>query len=252
MANSVAQGMGGNRYATSLKRAPSESQPKTQHTILTCIGGKGAGTMLVLPLPVNIGSNTNASWEQADAGLMAHMSAGKPAAETIKDMVAAGLAETDRRAIEMLASGILGAGGDSAIQKRAGSLINPAKENYFRGSDCRSIQLTFNLIPLNKGDSEEYNNIIKDLQQFSVPSVKGGQTGRIMKYPSSWYIMFRPHTYLPQYKEAVLTNMTVDYSATGKTYLHEGGAPTQINLTLNFTELTILTYEDVSTGASYG
>lgn len=251
MANSIATKMAQIRYRTQLHRAATESQPNIDYTTLTAKGGKAGGGKIIFPLPVNIGSNTNASWEQADAGLMAHMSQGKPAPETAKDMIAAGLAETDRRAIEMLANGILGAGGDRAYQKRVGSLINPAKENYFRGSNCRTIQLTFNLIPLNQDDTETYKEAIFTLQKNSVPSVPGGQTGRIMRYPASWNIEFNPDTYLPNFKEAVLTNMTVDYSATGKTYLHEGGGPVQINITLNFTELTILTLENLE-GGIYG
>ena len=248
MANSIASKMANPRYRRQIYRAATESQPNIDYCTLTAKGGKGGGGTIIFPLPVNIGSNTNASWEQADAGLMAHMSQGKPATDTAKDMIAAGLAETDRRAIEMLANGILGAGGDRAYQKRVGSLINPAKENYFRGSDCRSIQLTFNLIPLNRDDTNTYKDAIHTLQKNSVPSVPSGQTGRIMHYPASWEIKFNPDTFLPSFKEAVLTNMTVDYSAMGKTYLHEGGGPVQINLTLNFTELTILTLEDLEDG----
>lgn len=251
MAQTVAQRMGTPRFAKPILRASSESNPNTDYCTLTAIGGSAGGGKIILPLPVNIASNTNATWEQADAGLMAHMAQGKPATNTAKDMIAAGLAETDRRAIEMIASGILGSGGSQAYQKRVGSLINPAKENYFRGSECRSIQLTFNLIPLNKEDTNIYHDAIVTMQENSVPSVPGNQTGRIMKYPASWHIQFKPSKYLPHYKEAVLTNMSMDYSATGKTYLHDGGGPVQINLTLNFTELTILTYEDIL-GGIYG
>lgn len=251
MTNSVAQKMGSPRFNNSITRAKSEELKWASYCQLVSTGGNNGGSCLILPMPVSVSSNTGVSWEQSDAGLKAMLSEGKSSTDTAKDMISAGLAETDRRAVEMIASGILGQGGDKAYQKRAGSLINPAQENYFRGSDCRNIQLVFNLIPLSSEDTEVYRMIIHLLQKNSVPSVPNGQAGRIMHYPSSWQIDFKPDRFLPVYKEAVLTNVTTDYSATGKTYLHDDGGPVQINLSLNFTELTILTREDVE-GGIYG
>jgi hypothetical protein len=252
MTNSVAEKMDTPRYSQSILRSNTESIPDTNITMIT---GKNHGSTIakvILPFPNNITTSTGASWEQADAGLMAFMNEGKGNYETIKDQIASGVGQIDRKTIEMISNGVFGSNGAKGYQKRVGSLLNPARENYFRGSECRSIQLSFILIPLSKEDSQIYRRIIKTLQENCVPSVPDGHTGTIMHYPASWEIAFRPIDFLPIFKEAVLTNINIDYAATGKPYLHSDGAPVQWSLSLSFTELTILTKEDLTSGRSYG
>jgi hypothetical protein len=47
---------------------------------------------------------------------------------------------------------------------------------------------------------------------------------------------------------AVLTDMTVNYSPQGQFNTFENGMPTQINITLQFTELSTLTKEKIQDG----
>jgi hypothetical protein len=247
MANSVAQGMGSPRYAKPLIRASTESIPGTDKVMLTSSGGSS----IILPFPTNIGSTTTTSWEQADAGMSASVLNQKSLSDSMKEAYSQFEASFGHKAKSMIAQGILGDGAAKAMANRTGEIVNPAKENYFLGSDFRSFNLTFNLIPVNAGDTATYKEAILALQKGSLPSVPQGQTGRMMKYPDSWNIIFMPGEYLPKYKEAVLTNLTVDYSAAGKTYLHVGGGPVQMNLQLSFTELTVLIKEEVGNEA-YG
>jgi len=247
MANSVATGMGSPRYAKPIIRASTESNPKTDICMLTSTGGD----KIILPLPTNIGSSTVTSWEQADAGMAAAVLDQKNLADSAKETFSQFQASLGFKAKSMAANLILGDGADKALAKRSGQIVNPAKENYFLGSDFRSFSLVFNLIPINAGDTKTYKEAILALQRGSLPSVPQGQTGRMMKYPDSWNIIFQPGEFLPKYKEAALVTMAMDYSAAGKTYLHKGGGPVQINLTLNFTELTVLIKEEVGNEA-YG
>ena len=72
--------------------------------------------------------------------------------------------------------------------------------------------------------------------------------GAFFQYPDEFLITFPSDQFLFKIGTSVLTSFTVDYTPDGGSYFHVNGAPVSVAMSLQFTELDILTKTEIGEG----
>ena len=160
-------------------------------------------------------------------------------------------------------------GGQAAIENLTKKVRNPHIAFLFKGVNQRTFSFEFNFTPQNLREVEEVHNIIKTFKKHALPELD--QSQRFLRYPSLFDISYRSNFnqtanetsngFLYKLKPSVITNIGVDYSGGGVFSTFEdqtmqdldgkiiGGAPaTNIKLTLDFAETSLLTRQDIVEG----
>ena len=163
-------------------------------------------------------------------------------------------------------------GGQSALENLTKKVRNPHIAFLFKGVNQRTFSFEFNFTPQNLREVEEVHNIIKVFKKHALPELDESQ--RFLRYPSLFDISYQSsfnqstpdqletgNGFLYRLKPSVITNIAVDYSGGGVFSTFEdqamqdldgkiiGGAPaTNIKLTLDFAETSLLTRQDIVEG----
>ena len=135
----------------------------------------------------------------------------------------------------------------AALSAGSGLAANPKKEQIFKGVDRRSFVFKYLFSPRNAEESSNVRNIIKTFKYHMHPEYKD-ENNFLYIYPSEFDITYfqsdKENLNLHRHTSCVLTNMTVNYTPGGGTFAtFPDGSPTQIEVTLSFTELAMLTKE---------
>jgi hypothetical protein len=140
------------------------------------------------------------------------------------------------------------AGGLSAA---TGLAANPRKEQVFKGVDFRTFQFDYQFFPR---DVDEANNVLRIIEEFKVhmhPEFKDNNNFLYI-YPSEFDISYfqggTENLNLHRHTSCVLTEMNINYTPNGAFTTFPNGMPTQINVTMNFRELGLLTKQKVMDG----
>jgi hypothetical protein len=146
----------------------------------------------------------------------------------------------------------LGSNVREALNQGLGIADNPQNFLLFKQIDFRKFNFEFILTPESQQEAQLINQIIYLFRFHSVPEVASGTTGRFFVPPSQFDIDIlhngAVNTYIPHINTCVLTNMTVDYGASGHWVTHVDGMPNQVIMNLSFTEMAILTKDLVQNG----
>ena len=139
----------------------------------------------------------------------------------------------------------------AAMSAMTGLAPNPMKEQVFKGVDFRTFTMDYQFAPRN---AAEASNVLKIIQAFKYhmhPEYKDSGNFLFL-YPSEFDISYfhagQENMNIHRHTSCVLTDMDVNYTPNGNFSTFEGGMPTQINLSLSFKELTILTKELIAQG----
>lgn len=220
-------------------------------------------TAILLPMPISAVSATYAAdWQATNLGAAggtldrfnAAAAAMKVDASTIGNIISAGKAgvgDPNQFAAIVGYSSIpeeLKAG----LEKNAGYALNPRTEVVYKGTPNRTFQFEFKLSPKNKNEAMQIERMIQTLKFAQAPSLTG-QFGSWLKYPDDFDIGFyfngqlNPHVH--KISSCAMTNFTVDYSGgAGGMPTFKDGFPQSIMLSMQFTELEMITKERISEG----
>lgn len=192
---------------------------------------------MVLPIPKKINESQTLTWEQDSATRMAAgigaMFAG-PAA-----------AASETQALGSAANFL------SAL---AGQQINPYLFMYFKSPNYKEFSFTWTFAPNNQRESQALANIINQFKANSLPAF--GYT--FMNYPNIALIRLMPSDMLGnlQFKPCAITSVLVDYTGAGPSFFksspgnsESSGAPTVVNLTVNFKEIQLWDRREIGNGA---
>lgn len=129
-----------------------------------------------------------------------------------------------------------------------GQVINPHVEVLFKGVDFRKFTFDFDFYPKTEAEQEQVREIISEFRFHMHPELADvGGSNRFFLFPSEFDISFyhkeEENKHMFALSSCALTNVTVDYTATGFFATHSQGEPVGIKMTLDFTELEILTKE---------
>lgn len=216
-------------------------------------------TAIALHIPNNWNIRYGVQYEDTDTfGAQALMAGGAAivggAGNTIGALMerdGAGAAQALRSAGGELAPIVAAAGLNAtplggALSAMSGVATNPKKEQVFKGVDFRTFQFDYQFYPRNAAESDNVKRIIDEFKYHMHPEFKD-TGGFLFTYPAEFDIYYYAggdeNNYVHRHTACVLTSMNVNYSPQGQFTSFESGAPTQINLTLEFKELAIMTKE---------
>jgi hypothetical protein len=130
----------------------------------------------------------------------------------------------------------------SALSLSSGTSLNPFKETVFESVDFRSFAFKYKFFPKNKKESDDVYNIIKTFKFHMHPEMSEGKLFFI--YPSEFNIAYyfgsEENGYFHKFATCVLESMDVNYGGEQFSSFRDG-SPTEINMSLTFRELEILT-----------
>ena len=141
--------------------------------------------------------------------------------------------------------------GQNAISNISGLAANPKKEQIFKGVDFRTFTFDYQFFPRSRTELQNVQNIIYLFKLHMHPEFKT-TNNFLYLYPSEFDIVhyhgFEENIHLPKHTSCILTEMVVNYAPQSQFTTFEGGAPTQINMTLTFKELSQMTKERIQEG----
>ena len=146
--------------------------------------------------------------------------------------------------------GAFGAGDvQSAISKASGTALNPFKEVVFESVDFRSFNFKYKFFPKNANESQAVQNIITLFKIHMHPELSAGRLFFIApsEFQITYYFDSAPNRYFHKFRPCALESMDVSYGGEQFTAFKNGN-PTEINMTLTFRELEILTRASIKEG----
>ena len=208
-----------------------------------------------LHMPAEIGDTLSAEWS-ADSDMMntalalgkrymelqnkvGSVGQGSGAGDAAKAVIAAGIEGAD-----LFASKI----GDALqipfldaitkpMMRRKRRATNPHEAHFFQDVEFRTFEFTHKLIPFNQDEAEVIRKICHWFRFFASPR-KANATH--YEYPAEWHIGFYNddtlNPYLPQIYRCVLTGVNINYTGSSTWSMHSDGSPTDLELSLEFTE----------------
>jgi len=142
-----------------------------------------------------------------------------------------------------------GPGLDDALSASSGTSLNPFKETVFESVDFRSFVFKYKFYPKNKKESADVFRIIETFKFHMHPEMSDGNLFFI--YPSEFNITYyfgqQRNSYFHKFTTCVLESMDVSYG--GEQFSSfRNGEPTEINVSLTFRELEVLTKSMINQG----
>lgn len=138
-----------------------------------------------------------------------------------------------------------------AVSAALGIAANPKMEQTFKGVDFRKFTFDYQFFPRDIKEAQNVMNIIYQFKFHMHPEFKS-DLNYVWIYPSEFDISYytggveNPH--LHKHTSCVLEEMNVNYTPNGQFAVFSNGMPTQINVSLSFKELQILSKETVAGG----
>jgi hypothetical protein len=137
----------------------------------------------------------------------------------------------------------------SAMSAASGTSLNPFKETVFESVDFRSFAFKYKFYPKNKIESDAVYNIINTFKFHMHPEMSDGKFFFI--YPSefdiTYYFGSEENGYFHKFATCALESMDVSYGGEQFSSFRDG-SPTEINMSLTFRELEILTKRMITEG----
>jgi len=157
-------------------------------------------------------------------------------------------------AVKNVNSGIAGEFGDAAgaFSAATGQAVNPFKAQLFKNMGFRTFSFDYVFLPKNKSEYEQVQKIIKTFKLYMHPTLSPDKF--FMGYPAEFNIEYQyrengHNKNLYRISSCALTNMKVDYGGSDfMTFKDTDGAPAEINMSLAFTELELLTRARIEAG----
>jgi len=121
---------------------------------------------------------------------------------------------------------------------------NPYQAVFFTSPNFRTHSFSYTLFAKNENESETIRRIIRELKKAMLPSITPNTL--FFRYPKVFEISFRHDDHLFEIGTSVMTQFDVNYHGEGTpSYFDETKAPTNVQISMSFQEVNILTSEDV-------
>ena len=220
---------------------------------------KRIDTAIALHMPTELNTAYNVSWDTESLdGTSAMMGIG----DNVLNAMKFGAKGTGNSIEELktalstgssfLASATLGAGPGQFVAKSSGTAGNPKKEQLFKSVNHRSFSFSYQFFARSPEEAQNIQNIIKLFKMHMHPEYKRNTGNFLYVYPSEFDIFYYhngvENMHLHRHTSCVLENMTVQYTPLGQFTSFTDGQPVQINITLQFKELALLSKELIEDG----
>jgi len=203
---------------------------------------------IALHIPNQLNINYSMDWQSEDtfmfqAAAMANREVGKAVATMGAKSNLMGTAGGIASNIALNNGPIAG-----ALSASSGLAANPMKEQVFKNVNFRKFTFDYTFSPRDPGEAKAIKKIISTFKLHMHPEYKD-KNNFVFIYPSEFDIYYyqggTENLNLHRHPSCVLTDMNVNYTPNGQFTTFEGGMPTQINVTLSFLELAILTKDQI-------
>ena len=203
-------------------------------------------TAIALHIPNQLSVRYGMQWSEQDTA----------AVQGVADALQAGLSK--QGAVNRLGSIGREGAASFALQKMPGAASaalgiasNPKMEQTFRGVDFRKFTFEYQFFPRDVIEAQNVLNIIEQFKLHMHPEFKS-ELNYVYIYPSEFDIMYYTggveNLNLHKHTSCVLEEMNVNYTPNGAFSVFPNGMPTQINVSLGFKELQLLSKETVEGG----
>lgn len=214
-------------------------------------------TAIALHVPNQLNIHYSTVYQQDDLGVIgtaAALAAANPEiANKLSHLSLTGI--TDDLKAMFKAGGSARAGVAAATVKNSQGLSffsglagNPRLEQLFKGVNFRQFSFEYQFYARNQQEANNILNIIYLFKYHMHPEFKD-PSNFLFLYPSEfdiqYYIGEGENKKLHSHTSCILTDMSINYTPNGSFQTHEDGMPNQINVALQFTELSILTKEKI-------
>lgn len=146
----------------------------------------------------------------------------------------------------------------NSISAKLKRIRNPHLEFLFKGVGTRQFTFEFRFNPWNEREADIARSIIESFKFNMHPKKTNvNVAGVFLEYPNTFQITYHSHgvenLWLNKIGRCALVSMDVDYAAAGTSAFlrakgDQGSPPADVNITLNFIELDILTQESMAKG----
>lgn len=253
---------GGDARSKSSTEIPVSGQRSGSEKIASVIGGisqslgisssvisgntyKSLDAAICLYVPAGISNTYSVNWQTTDLGA---------------DAVGVGI---DALGNALQSGGMLEAGGSlfsSALSRGGVSMLgtdyaqytagkvpgNSKEQQLFKSVGFRKFNFNYTFSPRSPGEANSVLDIIRMFRYHMLPEY-ADKSKFIFVYPSRFQVVYmidgHENTYIEKQMTAVLTDMSVTYSDGAQFTTFQDGMPTQIKMSLNFTEIALPTKE---------
>ena len=138
---------------------------------------------------------------------------------------------------------------NSLIARGSGAILNPNLESLFQGVKLRQFPFTFELFPRNAREAEEVKNIIRVLKRsMAARNNKNSGGGVLIKQPDIFQLRYmkgsEEHPFLNKFLPMHLTDMKINYAASGTYSTFYDGTPSHMSVSCSFQEVNPVYQED--------
>lgn len=214
-------------------------------------------TTIVLYMPPEITTNYAADWTPTELGMAADLAnklKGQESwADIFKSAGASGAKHLGDWANQWNGLNLKDA---ASLGKRM--IINNHQEVIFNGITFRQFNFNFRFTPESEAEALNVDNIIRAFKFYSAPELLNGWAGRFWIYPAEFDIQYyangKENLFLNKISTCALTNMQVNYTASGHWSAFRGhqdiqGSPSVCtDIALQFIELELMTKKRILEG----
>lgn len=250
----------GSRYNGSRYKVVDGEIPRYQQTSSGSLARKMQGSTrridksIALYIPNNIQTSYGADWKTSDLGMvgtvidaatglgdLTTVAGWKQAWNAAKTVVPNALVNTLASATQTLTNVNV----EDAKNMYMRTISNPYTEVIFNGVQNRTFSFSFKFIPKSQKEQDQIKKIIETLRFHRAPEIKYGNVNNYMLFPSEFDIMFFhknvENKYIFKISTCGMTNMTINQGGDSHFATHADGSPFFTEMTLEFTELEVLT-----------
>jgi hypothetical protein len=146
---------------------------------------------------------------------------------------------------------------DQVLARSSGQVLNQNVELLFNGVTLRSFKFSFKLTPRNPNEAEQVYYIIESLK-LNMAAKVNSEDPFFLSTPNVFELTYKQgkdrHPFLNNFKQCVLTDMSINYTGEGTYAVYDDSTPVSIILDLGFKELEPiydLDYDDNLPGVGY-
>jgi hypothetical protein len=208
-------------------------------------------TAIAMHVPNQLQIRYGMQWGDEDTGaLQMATTASEELLAAVSAGSAKGLSDPAQAIITNLALSSKGPNA-AGLSAATGMASNPKKEQIFKGVDFRSFSFDYQFFPRSAEEAANVLNIIKTFKFHMHPEFKDNNNF-IYIYPSEFDIFYynngTENQNIHRHTSCVLKEMSVNYTPNGAFTTFDNGMPTQINVTMMFQELALLTKDKIAEG----
>ena len=137
---------------------------------------------------------------------------------------------------------------DSILSRATGQILQSNLELLFSGVKLRTFPFIFDFTPRSQAEAEQVMNIIRALKQSASPKRQGNGGPLFIGSPKMFQLQYisgnMEHPFLNKFKLCALSDISINYTASGTYATYSDGTPVHIRMQLTFKEMNPIYAED--------